>query len=382
MLEEVLVDGVPAELMPPEQLRAEPNEKSTTNAASFATTQQGQRELRIRPGRHALEIRYTGLSFTAPERLRFRYRLKGLKDDWVEAGAARSATYPYIPPGQYQFEVVAFNAEGVANRQPAELLLSVSPRFWQTRWFIASSALLALLLVAGIARMIEQRKLKRHLLQIEHERAIEQERSRIARDLHDDLGSSLTRISLLGDLTRADKDNPAQVAAHAEKISQSAAQTVRALEEIVWAVRPGSDSLPSLVDYIVHFATEVFSGTDIHCRLDVPAELPPHPLAPDVRHNIFLIVKEALTNALKHSGAKEVILAARLESGSVEFTVSDDGKGLIEPDGSKNHRNGFNNMRQRAASIGATLAFESEMKKGTRVRLRVPLVPLKTMAGL
>ena len=169
---------------------------------------------------------------------------------------------------------------------------------------------------------------------------------------------------------------------HAEKISQSAAQTVRALEEIVWAVRPGSDSLQSLMDYIVHFATEVFSGTDIHCRLDVPAELPRHPLAPDVRHNIFLIVKEALTNALKHSAATEVILAARIESGSVEFTVSDDRKGQANPMASRNHRNGLNNMRQRAAAIGAILTLESEMKKGTRVRLRVPLVPVKAMAGL
>src|SRR6185369_13662525 len=143
------------------------------------------------------------------------------------------------------------------------------------------------------------------------ERALERERSRIARDLHDDLGSLLTRISLLSGLLQQEKDNPTQVEANAVKITQSANQTVRALEEIVWAVRPGSDSLQSLVEYIAHFANELFEGAGAKCRLDLPHDLPPRPLPPEVRHNIFLVVKEALTNALKHSGADEVRVQAK-----------------------------------------------------------------------
>ncbi len=139
--------------------------------------------------------------------------------------------------------------------------------------------------------------------------------------MHDDLGSSLTRISLLSGLLRADKANPEQVEAHASKLVQSADQTVRALEEIVWAVRPGSDSLQSLVDYIAHFASELFEGTATRCRLDLPHDLPARALPPEMRHNIFLIVKEALTNALKHSSAREVNLQAKFASGALEICV-------------------------------------------------------------
>ncbi len=124
---------------------------------------------------------------------------------------------------------------------------------------------------------------------------------RIAQDLHDDLGSSLTRISLLSGLARQDRDQAEQVEVHVNKIAQSAAQTLRALEEIVWALRPGSDTLQSLADYIAHFASELFEGDRLRCRLDLPADLPTVALPPEMRHNIFLIVKEALTNALKHS---------------------------------------------------------------------------------
>ncbi len=153
----------------------------------------------------------------------------------------------------------------------------------------------------------------------EQQRALEQERARIAQDLHDDLGSSLTRLSLLSGLIKADKDNPEQVEAHASKLSQSADQTVRALEEIVWAVRPGSDTLQSLADYIAHFANELFDGNPTHCRLDLPHDLPALPLPPDMRHNIFLIVKEALTNALKHAGAREVQVHAKVHGRMIEI---------------------------------------------------------------
>ena len=139
--------------------------------------------------------------------------------------------------------------------------------YWQTWWFNTLVAVAVLVAVSATVRLVEKKKFQQRLRRIEQESALERERSRIAQDLHDDLGSSLTRISLLSELVRADKHNPAQVDLHAGKLSQSASQTVRALEEIVWAVRPGSDTLQSLVDYITHFAGEVFEGSPTRCRL-------------------------------------------------------------------------------------------------------------------
>jgi signal transduction histidine kinase len=163
------------------------------------------------------------------------------------------------------------------------------------------------------------------------------------------------------------------VAAHAGKLSQSADETVRALEEIVWAVRPDSDTLQSLVDYITHFASELFEGGPTRCRLDLPHDLPALALPPDIRHNIFLIIKEALTNTLKHAGAKEVRVAARADGHTIEIEVADDGRGFTpaEPPAA-GKRNGLGNMRQRTATIGGKLDLQST-PNGTSVRLTVDL---------
>jgi ligand-binding sensor domain-containing protein/signal transduction histidine kinase len=364
VLEEVLVDGV---LSPDFRLQS-----STNDPGNALEPKPGV--LHIPPGKHRLELRYTGPSFNAPERVRFRYRLEGLDQDWVEAGANRSVTYPYVPPGEYRFRVIACNGDGAWNESGAEISLNVLPHFWQTWWFIGLAAVGFVALVGSAIRYVERRKHQRRLAQLEQERALERERARIAQDLHDDLGSSLARISLLSGLVRADKENPAQVETHAGKIFQSADQTVRALEEIVWAVRPGSDTLQSLVEYIAHFANELFEGNPTRCRLDLPHDLPALALPPDVRHNIFLIVKEALTNALKHAGAKEVRVQAKAAGSTIEIVVEDDGKGFapsITPAADK--RNGLGNMRQRAATMGGQLDLQSAPGSGTSVRLTVNL---------
>jgi signal transduction histidine kinase len=246
-------------------------------------------------------------------------------------------------------------------------------RFWQTWWFSGAMALLVLAAVGGSVRMVERRRYQLRLQRAEQQNALEQERARIAQDLHDDLGSSLTRLTLLSGLVKTDKDNPDQVEAHANKLSQAADQTVRALEEIVWAVRPGSDTLQSLVDYIAHFANELFDGNATRCRLDLPHDLPALPLPPDMRHNIFLIVKEALTNSLKHAGAGEVQVHAKVVGRMLEILVKDDGKGFDPDTFAEGRRNGLGNMRRRAAAIGGKLDFVSKPGQGTMVGVSVIL---------
>lgn len=246
-------------------------------------------------------------------------------------------------------------------------------RFWQTWWFLGGGSLALLAGVAGSVRIAERRKYQLRLQRAEQERALERERARIARDLHDDLGSSLARISLLSELVKEDKDNPQQVLVHVSKIAQSADETVRALEEIVWAVRPDSDSLQSLVEYIAHFSNELFDGNKTRCRLDLPHDLPPLVIPSDVRHNIFLVVKEALTNVFKHAKADEVRVQAKVTDGNLEIVVQDNGHGFKENGpivGADDTRNGLGNMRRRAETIGSHLTVESTAA-GTTVRLTV-----------
>jgi len=352
VIEDLAVDGGPATNFPP-----------------LAT---GGLSLHLPAGNHRIEFRYTGLSFSAPERVRFRYRLDGLDPDWVEAGTRRSALYSYVPPGQYQFHVIACNSDGVWNDDGAMAALEIPAHFWQARWFLLLLTALLMASVGGVARLLEKRKLHRRLKLLEQEHTLERERSRIAQDLHDELGSSLARLTLLSGLVVADKDHPAQVAAHAQKISQSADQTVRALEEIVWAVRPGSDTLQGLVDYIAHFANELFEDNPTRCRLDLPPDLPAIPLPPEVRHNIFLIAKEALTNVLKHSGANEVRLEIKVTGRTLSLVIADNGQGFdAGPTASAGLHNGLGNLQRRADAVGGKLQLHSAAGQGTRVEFRV-----------
>lgn len=372
LLEELLVDGTLVDIG---QFMTSETNASAVSRASAKPGRGGPASpdaLRISPGKTRLEFRYTGLSFSAPERIRFRFKLEGLDPDWVEAGPRRTAFYSYVPPGAYRFRVSACNTGGVWNEASSSLALEVLPHWWRNWWFIGLAAVGLLGSFGGGVRLLEKKRLHRRLKLLEQERSLERERARIAQDLHDDLGSSLTRISLLCDLIKADKDSPPNVETHARKISLSAAQSVRALEEIVWALRPGSDSLQSLVEYIAHFANELFDGDTAHCRLDLPHDLPDLPLPPDMRHNIFLIVKEALTNAFKHAKAREVRVHAKASGARLEIVVEDDGRGFAAaPAGGGGKRNGLGNMRRRAEAMQATLLIRSAPGQGTTARLVV-----------
>jgi signal transduction histidine kinase len=354
VLEEVLVDGAP--------IASEPVHQSENSV------------LRIPPGRHRVEVRYTALGFAAPERIRFRHRMEGLESDWVEAGTRRAAFYSYVPPGKHRFQVLACSGDGVWNETGASLTLNVLPYFWQTSWFLAAVAIGLFASVVGSVRFIEKRKAHRQLRQLERERTLERERARIAQDLHDDLGASLSRISLLSDMAMAETRSHAPNGGHVDKISQLAGQTLRALDEIVWAVRPGSDSLQSLVEYIAHYAGELFKGNGVRCRLDLPDTLPARSLPPDMRHNIFLIAKEALTNSMKHAAAREVSVQIQATAGHLEILIRDDGHGFdLTASPGVRDGNGLMNMRQRAQAIGGTLDLQTQQGKGTSVRLCVAL---------
>jgi ligand-binding sensor domain-containing protein/signal transduction histidine kinase len=322
----------------------------------------------IPAGNHSFEFHYTGLNFSAPENIRFRYRLEGLDADWVEADAGRAARYPYVPPGRYRFQVTACNNDGRWNPIGAEVSFVVLPHFWQTAWFEAVLVLALLGLTGGGMRYLERRRYRARLKRLQAERHMELERARIARDLHDELGSSLTRISMLSDLGQSRDNSTEQLKARVEKISNFAVRTARSLDEIVWAVNPRNDSLRSLLEYLIQFARELFEDTNIHCRFHIPEDLPRSPLLPEMRHNIFLAVKEALTNALKHAHATEVLLRAQIVGGQIEISIQDNGAGFDPASiGAATARSGLKNMRQRIESLGGQFAIQTVPGKSTTI---------------
>jgi ligand-binding sensor domain-containing protein/signal transduction histidine kinase len=336
----------------------------------------------IAPGPHRLEFRYTGLSLSTPEQVRFRYRLEPLETTWVEAGTARSATYSYVPPGTYRFVVAASLGDGRWGASSAGPSFTVVPRVSERWSFRVAVGLAFVALVAGTARYMTTRRLRRRLERLEWQRVIERDRGRIARDIHDDLGAGLTQITLLSELAR--RESPQEMEAHLVQISDTARELTQTVDEIVWAVNPRQDTLDGLVTYICQFAQEYLTMAGILCRLDVPGHLPPLPLSADVRHNLFLAVKEALNNIIKHAGAREVWLRLIQEDGRLTLVIEDDGRGfdaataiVVRPGatGSASTRGqGLENLASRLSSVGGRCSISSEPGRGTRVELNVGIV--------
>jgi len=205
---------------------------------------------------------------------------------------------------------------------------------------------------------------------IQREAALE-ERTRIARDLHDDLGASLTHISFLSEVARKEQ-SPATMGEHLQEISGSSREAFQALDEIVWVVNPKNDTLEGLNNYICQFATHFFQGTPTRCRFDLPTTLPECPISTEVRNNLFFAVKEALNNVRKHAAAAEVALRVRAEPGTYTIQIEDNGCGFA-PEKSDSSRNGLSNMKERLEKIRGRFTLESRAGSGTRICLIVPV---------
>jgi len=338
--------------------------------------------LKIPPGRHRVEFEYTGLSFVAPEKVRFKCRLKGLETDWSDVGTKRTAIYNYIPPGSYSFQVTACNNDGVWNKTGAGLKFEVLPYFWQTTWFHVLGGVATAMAAGGVVWFETRRRMRRRLERAEHQRDIERERTRIARDIHDDLGAQLTRITMLSESASEPEIDPHRAADGIRRIYDTARELTRSMDEIVWAVSPRHDTLESLAAYLEKFAHDWLAAAGIRCRLDLPLQFPEWHLTSEVRHNVFLAFKEALHNAVKHSGASEVLIRLVLKDKLFELVVQDNGRGFAALEKSKNASttpgraasgNGLGNMTQRLLAIGGKCEIQSASDTGTRVIFSVQL---------
>jgi signal transduction histidine kinase len=332
-----------------------------------------------------IEFHYTGLNYDAPDRVRFRYRLDGLDTDWIEAGTRRAALYSSVPPGSYRFQVIACNGDGVWNETGASLKLRVLPHFWQTWWAITLAAVGLVALVGRVVVLVEKRKHQRQLRKLEQERALERERTRIARDLHDEMGAKLCRISFLSEGARLGDQSSEDLQDQISSISDASREVLQSLDEIVWAVDPQNDTLDQLASYIGQYVEEYFQKTGIKWEVDLPARPLQYPLSSHTRHDLFLAMREAFTNVLKHSGATRAKVCMTCENSTIEIVISDNGAGF-DPvatevggdEASMNFGNGLRNMRQRMADIGGQCVVESALGRATTVRFRLGIDKLSS----
>jgi signal transduction histidine kinase len=331
----------------------------------------------LTPQDEQLDVRFTALNFSATKGAqtgaRFKYRLEGRDKNWTDTGTERVAHFNRLPSGDYTFRVKACNEDGIWNETGATFTLHVQPPFWRKPWFIAVVVLGFIGALAGVIYLVSTAKLKRQLRAARQKELIEKERGRIARDLHDQVGANLTQVALLGEMAEADKDLPGEVEQHAQQIYATARETTRALDEIVWSLNSANDTLEGLANYACKYAQDYFALAGISFRAELPA-VPPMPILPEVRHNIFLAFKEAVNNVVKHAGATEARVKLQLEPGKFILTIADNGRGLGDLSG-KQLRNGLKNMRRRLADIHGEFDISPGEKSGTVVKLVVPINP-------
>ena len=324
------------------------------------------------PGPHTLEFRFTGLTLVAPERVRFRWRMSGVDDGWVDGGFQRSVIYGGMLPGTYQFEVRACNQDGVWNRQGAVFGFSIKPRFWERDGFQVVMVITLVSAAAGMVAAFQRRKYRRKMARVESRRALEAERTRIARDLHDDLGAGLAQINISSGLVATEGIDPSFIPPLLQGIGTRSRELIAALDEIVWAINPKNDTLSSLATYLCQYAKNFLNPAQIACRLKVDPGLPDLPLAAEQRHGLFLAFAEALHNAVSHSGASEVRVGIAFGAGVIHLSVADNGRGLPAGEPAPG-ADGLANMQERLTQLGGSCRISNPPGGGTEVAFHLPL---------
>lgn len=331
----------------------------------------------------SLEIRFTALSFATPEKTRFRHKLEGFDVDWVDDGNTRFKRYDRLPYGNYVFRVAARQADGLWQEAGNPFAFEVPTPVYLQSWAIGAYCVTAVALVAGIVRVVSHRRLRRALTLLEQQQALERERMRIARDMHDEIGSKLTKISFLSEHARVDAKAEGPLAGKIESIAETSRDLLQTMDEIVWVVNPRNDTLEHLTAYLSHYADEYFQNTSIEFELRLPQTVSHLPVSSEIRHNLFLAFEETLNNVLKHSGATKVKVEMLVKLPKFEIVVTDNGCGFdpatrpvaLSRPGNRGGRggNGLRNIRQRLVDVGGECEFRSQPGSGTVVTLRILL---------
>lgn len=284
-------------------------------------------------------------------------------------GITQEAYYNRLPPGDYRFRVAEVNLYGKPTRVEDTLVIRVSHPFWETPWGWALLAGGALAASIASMRYVARRRMQRTMSLLRQQQALEQERLRIAQDIHDDLGARVTQISLLSALAQNDPTLPDQARTNFDRISQMSRELVSALYETVWAVNPENDNLDAVGNYLCQRINEFCTQAHLRCRLNVD-ELP-HDIevSSQTRHNISMAVKEAVHNVIKHAHASQITVRVTFSEMVLTVSVEDDGKGF-QPDDA-HMGNGRPNMTRRLADIGGSCLVESYPGRGTTVHMRL-----------
>ena len=326
--------------------------------------------IEIAPGVSSFTVELGTIDFSSPSRNRFALRLVGVDPDWIELGTRRVATYVDVPSGRYTLRARVSNADGVWSEQQVEVPLVVVPPFYRTPLFRVASSVAAAFSILALGVVASRRRYRRQLERLQVERQRDEDRRRISRDLHDELGAGLTQIVLLSE---KEIRSPSAEPESLRRIADGARRLIEGIREIIWSIDPQQDRLDHLAARLRGTAAEMLEAAELRAVLQFPEAPPGLAVSPRLRRNLSLILREAVHNAVRHSEARTVRVSFAHVGEMLELEIADDGRGFERAAATSGH--GQRNIRERAVAVGGSAAIESMSSGGVRVRVRMPLEP-------
>jgi signal transduction histidine kinase len=312
------------------------------------------RKVTVPYNRNYFNFHFAALEYTRPQANRVKYMLQGWDAGWI-VSENRPVRYANLPPGKYTLRLKVSNSAGVWSDEEKVFLWIKAP-LWKQPWFIVIIAFLLLMGIIYFTWLLSQVKAKRKLQLLEKQIAVQAERNRISADMHDEIGSGITHIALLSELVQAQRKSEYEIVKDLQTISVSARNLVQTMGEIIWALNPQNDTLENLLAYIREHSQQYFEPFKMQLSILFPDEVPLVKLTNEQRRNLYLVTKELLHNAMKHSAATNVELQIVFNKNRCSFTVADNGIGM-DVNNVKPHRNGISNLKKRMADIGGSIEW-------------------------
>lgn len=309
---------------------------------------------------NSFTIYFSTTSFLHRNKLNYFYKLEGIDKDWIDADRLLASNYNLLPPGHYTFMVRSVSDEGIASTNTSKLSFFIRPPFWRTWWFL----LVVVLIIAGLVYYV-------YRLRINKLMAIQKIRAKVARDLHDDVGATLTTIGILSEMAKLRTNGNAEARELIEKIGDNSSRMMESMDDIVWSINPRNDSMQRIAARMREYAVTLLEAKQIEYRFHVQPDIMQLSLDMETRRDLFLVFKESVNNLVKYSQCDVADIHIYKENGMLKMKVEDNGVGFDMLRGRKG--NGHINIRKRASRMKGSVDIHSADKKGTKVLLEIPI---------
>ena len=310
---------------------------------------------------------FIGINISQSQNVKYQYKLEGIDDNLNSITTQTSASYGSLPAGNYTFRVKAMNSDGYWSNE-FKYSFTIRPPWWKTWWFRIMIVVALVGFVFFFGRFIYIYKLRKQRVAMEKQLAVQYERQRISSDLHDEIGSTLSSINIYAGLAKKESDNYS----HLDSITQNINDVVNKLDDLVWSINPKYDALGSIETRLYAYAAPAAKAKDISFKIENNLLQAQIKLPAQIKHNIYLIAKELINNAIKHSGCKHIQVSLSQQKNNFIFSVCDDGCGFIKTT-VRDDRNGLNNIVLRVSAMHGRITTETGMENGTQTTISIPV---------